>query len=63
MPHKELVIYVSEYVLKNTEVLKPVGLSLQVLCWPHMDKLDEVCLSLHRIDSREFGMEFNLQFA
>ena len=42
MSHKELVIYVDEYVVKNYEALKPITLSLQALCWPHMGKLDEV---------------------
>lgn len=42
MPHKELVVYVSEYMMKNMEALKPIALSLKALCWPHMGKLDEV---------------------
>ena len=42
MPHKELVVYVEEYVVKNDEGLKPIALSLLALCWPHMGKLDEV---------------------
>lgn len=47
MPHKELVVYVSEYMIKNSEVLKPIVLSLQALCWPLIGKLDEVNISLY----------------
>ena len=47
MPHKELAGYVNGYVTKNVEVLRPVALSLQVLCWPHMNQLDEVRLHIN----------------